>query len=126
MKVLRLGWACLALGFVLYFVATRWETVVELQRSVELWQPIASLILIISGKLFYTKVVYLILATVNVNSGFHEAFYAYNISQLGKYIPGSIWQFIGRHEIYRRYGISSGQAFQFMALETILMLSTAL
>jgi uncharacterized membrane protein YbhN (UPF0104 family) len=126
LKTLRFTWVLLAVGFVVHFMVTRWTTVVELQRSLAFWQPIVGLALIVAGKLVYTQVVRLTLATVGATGGFREAFYAYNISQLGKYIPGSIWQFVGRYEIYRRYGVTSGQAFQIMVLENGLMLLTAL
>ncbi|MET0427919.1 MAG: lysylphosphatidylglycerol synthase domain-containing protein [Microvirga sp.] len=125
-RILRFLWILLAVGFVVHFCATRWATVLQLQRSLTAGQLAGCLLLIVAGKLVYTDVVRRTLAMVGSTGGFGEAFYAYNVSQLGKYIPGSIWQFVGRYEIYRRYGVGPGQAFQIMVLENGLMLGTAL
>jgi uncharacterized membrane protein YbhN (UPF0104 family) len=124
-RILRFLWILLAVGFVVHFCVTRWATVVELRESLALRQLAGCFLLIVAGKLVYTEVVRRTLAMVGSTGGFRDAFYAYNVSQLGKYIPGSIWQFVGRFEIYRRYGVESAQAFQIMILENGLMLGTA-
>jgi len=124
-RILRFLWILLAVGFVVHFCVTRWAVVVELRHSLTPSQLAGCLLLIIAGKLVYTEVVRRTLAMVGSTGGFPEAFYAYNVSQLGKYIPGSIWQFVGRYEIYRRYGVGPGKAFQIMVLENGLMLGTA-
>ncbi|MGO4706738.1 lysylphosphatidylglycerol synthase domain-containing protein [Microvirga sp. 2MCAF38] len=125
MKVLRVAWVLLAVGFVVHFVGTRWATVLELAQALKLWQPIAALLLIVAGKTVYAEIVRLTLTAVGASIGFRDALYAYNVSQLGKYIPGSIWQFVGRYEIYRRHGVDSARIVQVMILENGLMLGTA-
>jgi hypothetical protein len=64
------------------------------------------------------------------------AFRAYHISQIGKYIPGSVWQHASRAYLYQRRGIRASAIasaltketvwllFSSMALGTILMLLT--
>jgi glycosyltransferase 2 family protein len=126
MRALRVIWVLSALGFLLYFVVTRWPTVIELTRSLNVWQPILSLILLVAAKLAYTEVVHLTLRALDRKAGFGQAFHAYSVSQIGKYIPGSIWQFVGRYDIYRGYGLHSRHVVELLVLENALMLAVAL
>ena len=126
MRALRVIWVLSALGFLLYFVVTRWPTVIELTRSLSVWQPVLSLILLVAAKLAYTEVVHLTLRALDRKAGFSQAFHAYSVSQIGKYIPGSIWQFVGRYGIYRGYGLHSRHVVELLVLENALMLAVAL
>jgi uncharacterized membrane protein YbhN (UPF0104 family) len=125
MQVMRAAWILLAIGFIAHLVITRWEAVLELRHTLAIWQPIACLLLILAGKLLHTEVVRSMIGAVNPQSRFGDAFYAHNVSQLGKYIPGAIWQFVALYEIYRRYGITSSQAVQMMLLENGAMVATS-
>jgi uncharacterized membrane protein YbhN (UPF0104 family) len=125
MQALRAAWILLAIGFIAQLVVTRWGAVQELRRTLAVWQPIACLLLILAGKLLHTEVVRSMIGAVNPRSRFSDAFYAHNVSQLGKYIPGAIWQFVALYEIYRRYGITSSQAVQMMLLENGSMVATS-
>lgn len=126
MRALRVIWVLSALAFLVYFLVTRWPTVVELTRSLSIWQPILSLALLVAAKLAYAEVVHLTLRALGRQSGFGQAFHAYSISQIGKYIPGSIWQFVGRYDIYKGYGLHSRHVIEVLVLENALMLAVAL
>jgi uncharacterized membrane protein YbhN (UPF0104 family) len=125
MQIMRAAWILLAIGFIAHLVVTRWDAVLELRRTLAVWQPIACLLLIMVGKLLHTEVVRSMIGAVNPQSRFGDAFYAHNVSQLGKYIPGAIWQFVALYEIYRRYGITPSQAVQMMLLENGAMVATS-
>jgi len=126
MRALRVVWVMSALGFLFYFLFTRWSTVVELMHALSVWQPVLSLTLLVAGKLAYSEVVRLTLRALGRQAGFRQAFHAYSISQIGKYIPGSIWQFVGRYDIYRGYGLHSRHVVELLVLENALMLALAL
>jgi hypothetical protein len=42
-----------------------------------------------------------------INIDFFDSFRIYNITQLAKYIPGSIWQFVGRVVVLRERGVTN-------------------
>jgi hypothetical protein len=122
---MRTGWILLALGFLAWFLAQRWSDATAMLDSLALWQPIAAFALMLAGKLVFVEVVRRILEAANAGRGIWLPFRAYSLSQLGKYIPGSIWQFVGRYGIYRSYGMASGRAVQFMLLENVLLIAVA-
>jgi hypothetical protein len=50
----------------------------------------------------------------------------YNLSQLGKYLPGSIWQFVGRAAAYRsRFGSGYGQIRNSLLTESLWVVGAA-
>lgn len=122
---LRTGWILLAFVFLAWFLAQRWGDATAMLASLALWQPIAAFALILAGKFVFVEVVRQILGAANVGRGIWLPFRAYSLSQLGKYIPGSIWQFVGRYDIYRSYGMASGRAVQSMLLENALLIAVA-
>ena len=49
----------------------------------------------------------------------------YNLSQLGKYLPGSIWQFVGRAAAYRRLGASYAAIRDTLLIESLWIVAGA-
>lgn len=64
-----------------------------------------------------------------VRTGLDLDFFAaarlYNLSQLGKYLPGSIWQFVGRAAAYRDRGGQFAQIRDCLLIETLWLLGGA-
>lgn len=48
-----------------------------------------------------------------------RCFQVYNYTQLAKYIPGSIWQFVGKAGFYSQHGMQAGQVRDALVLETV-------
>jgi hypothetical protein len=57
---------------------------------------------------------------------FKKAFSIYNISQLGKYIPGSIWQFLARAKIYDQENVKKRTIKTSILFEIFLIIIGAL
>jgi len=71
-----------------------------------------------------------LLVQFSVNSeGWHpryiETLGIYGLSSLGKYIPGGIWQFVGRFGVYKVNGLSGKASTRAMILENIWLLGSA-
>ena len=54
-----------------------------------------------------------------------EVYRLYNLTQLGKYIPGSVWQYVSRSAGYRFAGASYSAIANALLLETLWVLSGA-
>lgn len=121
----RLAWLLAALGFIGWFISTRWDEAWSHLSALSPWQPATALALLVAGKLVYVEVVRRSLRAVDAPGGWPLAFAAYNLSQLGKYIPGSVWQFVGRFEIYRSSGVGAQRAVGLILLENLTMLTMA-
>lgn len=124
-QAVRVTWLLAALGFITWLIASRWEEATGHLAGLALWQPVAALILLIVGKFIYIEAVRRSLKAAGVEGGWPLAFSAYNLSQLGKYIPGSVWQFVGRFGIYRMRGMSAANAMGLILAENLVMLAMA-
>jgi hypothetical protein len=54
-----------------------------------------------------------------------KSFVIYNITQLGKYIPGSIWQFVGKISMYKSAGLTNKTILDSILLETFWVVFSA-
>ncbi|MCC5982600.1 MAG: flippase-like domain-containing protein [Oceanicaulis sp.] len=124
-QALRIVWVIGAIGFLGYFLYRSWDEAVSLLFSLSWWQPVVAFALLLGGKACYVDVVRRMLRATGSRASYGFAFYAYSLSQLGKYIPGSVWQFVGRFEIYRGGDVTAARAVQLILLENLLMLGVA-
>jgi len=56
---------------------------------------------------------------------FPQMFKIYNITQLAKYIPGSIWQFVGKAGYYANHGLSVSNINKSLLVEVLWVFFTA-
>src|SRR5690606_14399403 len=56
---------------------------------------------------------------------YRHMFYINAMSQLAKYLPGSIWQYVSRAGFYRAGGVSIANATRAIILESIWIVSSA-
>lgn len=108
-----------------YYFYRNWEQVINLISQISAWRIVLSLVLLIIGKMFLV-----LLVQYSVNSeGWHpkyiETLGIYGLSSLGKYIPGGIWQFVGRFGVYKVNGLSGKASTRAMILENIWLLGSA-
>lgn len=78
--------------------------VARMLRDFPAWALLASFGLTSAAKLLLGENARLAAANHGLDLGYGRAARLYNTSQLGKYIPGSIWQFVGRAASYRELG----------------------
>ena len=50
----------------------------------------------------------------------------YSVSQLGKYLPGGVWHFLGRAALYREHGFRAKTSARVILVENFWLLSSAL
>lgn len=85
-------------------VARSWDDITAMLRDLSWWWLGASVLLTAAAKLFLGENARIAAVRCGIGIGYVEAFRLYNLSQLGKYLPGSIWQFVGRAAAYRHLG----------------------
>ena len=124
-SILKWLWLVLVLAAAGYYFYRNWEQVINLISQISAWRIVLSLVLLIIGKMFLV-----LLVQYSVNSeGWHpkyiETLGIYGLSSLGKYIPGGIWQFVGRFGVYKVNGLSGKASTRAMILENIWLLGSA-
>ncbi len=111
-----------AAGFLL---AREWDQVREMLRQVSLPLVAASIGLTAVAKLGLAQNARLAARRTGIDLGFATAARLYNLSQLGKYLPGSIWQFVGRAAAYRQLGAPYASIRDALLVESFWIVAAA-
>lgn len=60
------------------------------------------------------------------NAPYWKMFSFYNVTQLGKYLPGGIWHFVGRFGAYKAENFDTKKSLKAMIAENVWLISSAL
>ena len=95
------AWLVLVLGWVAAFMVTKREVIAE---DVARFSPAVLLLstaLLLLGKLALNEAMLVSARQFLIPLGRRDGFYIYNVAQLAKYVPGSVWQFVSRIAMLR-------------------------
>lgn len=121
-NIIKLTWMITSLLFILIIIVQKKGQIYYIINNIPLFNILIALLFIFGGKIFLIYNMYFSLTNVNVKLPYIICFEIYNTSQIAKYIPGSIWHFVGRIEIYRRKGIDIKKIRQSLLYENIAIL----
>ncbi|MCG8124436.1 MAG: hypothetical protein N0E55_10825, partial [Candidatus Thiodiazotropha taylori] len=105
-SLLKLIWWLLVLTFVSLFLHKNLNATLEIVNRLPLMVITVAFLAIVVAKVLLVLVMHLALSRYQIDLGYLRCFTIYNITQLGKYIPGSIWQYVGRITLYKEAQIS--------------------
>ncbi|MCU7929655.1 MAG: hypothetical protein KZQ90_02565 [Candidatus Thiodiazotropha sp. (ex Codakia rugifera)] len=123
---LKTLWWILVLVFIGFFLIGNLHRVETVIHQLPLSTIIYSICALAIGKLFLVAIMHQSLQQYQVKLSAQHCFIIYNLTQLGKYIPGSIWQFIGRIGLYKEAGLSNQAIRDTILLETFWVVFSAL
>jgi len=95
-NLLKWGWGALVLIFIGIFAVNKWEIISTSFTLLEWHHVVIAFLAIVFAKFCLAANMQLAAIRNGINLTFIESQRIYNFSQLAKYIPGSIWQFVSR------------------------------
>lgn len=101
------GWISGILIFVSIFAIEKRETLASALVAIPIESMLCAVLLILGAKLCLVSNLKTAAKKFGIVVSWREGYRIYNLTQLAKYIPGSIWQFVGRIAILREKNISS-------------------
>jgi uncharacterized membrane protein YbhN (UPF0104 family) len=114
LSIIKIVWLlAVILGGIFYFVRN-YAIVIDYIHTIDVQKLLISFLLIIGMRILQTLLVQRSLVLADWNLDFEQVFSLVSISQLGKYIPGGVWQFVARFTAYRENQLSYkniGKAF---------------
>lgn len=112
-----------AIGFLLW--RARGDIVAMLQQ-IPPWMLAVSFVPLLMAKFLLGENARIAARKSGIAIGYVDATRLYNLSQLGKYLPGSIWQFVGRAAAYRnQLGAGYGQIRDSLLTESLWIVGAA-
>ena len=125
-SLLKLIWWLLVLTFVSLFLYKNLHATLDIVSKLPLSVMSVAFLAILVAKVLLVLVMHLALLRYQIDLGYLRCFTIYNITQLGKYIPGSIWQYVGRITLYKEADISNAKIRDTLLLETFWVVFSAL
>lgn len=113
------------LCFIFFFLLGNLHRVAGVVKLLPIEIIVYSLLSLTIGKLLLVAIMHQSLLHYKVNFLFSQSFSIYNITQLGKYIPGSIWQFVGKIGMYKSAGLDNQTVRDTILLETFWVVFSA-
>ncbi len=124
-KIAKWGWLVLIFGAVLFYFVRNFDTITQQLQAVSLPRLLLAHVLLIGGKLLLVEHSRQSVAAVNHSSKFGRMFYIYAMSQLAKYLPGAIWQYVGRAGYYHADGLTIKDTTRAMIIENVWLIFSA-
>ncbi|WP_058835573.1 lysylphosphatidylglycerol synthase transmembrane domain-containing protein [Luteimonas abyssi] len=117
--IAKWAWIGLVVLAAALVVQRSWNEMAQTLLGLSPWMVGASVILTMAAKLCLAENARLAAKRLGFRLGYVEAATLYNLSQLGKYLPGSIWQFVGRAAAYRHRGAEYAQIRDILLIESL-------
>jgi uncharacterized membrane protein YbhN (UPF0104 family) len=125
LRIVNYAFMMLVVLFIAIYIARHFHSIEGALRVLQPWVILASLVLMIIGRLFFINNMRLTLLWVKRPMSPTKCFSIYSLTQLPKYIPGSVMQFVGRAGMYQRESLSGGAVRNALAYEILLEAGSA-
>lgn len=119
-------WIAAVIAAATFYLVNNWESMHQYLSSVSLGNLLAAGVLLVIGKLLLVILSRWSLHSEGFAFGFSTLFQIVALSQLGKYIPGGVWHFLGRINMYKEQEVSLKKSTRALIIENVWLLGGAL
>jgi len=109
-----------------YYLITNWDKMIQFFALVPKRNLFLSAFFLLLGKLCLVFLPKFSLEKEGFKLSYFQVFFIVTITQLGKYIPGGVWHFVGRYNAYQNQDISIKKSTKAILSENIWLLSGAI
>lgn len=121
----KLLWAGAMVALLGWYLWAHWSDFAASARNLGVVAIMLSVGALLLGKVVLAEISRLALTIFGVKIGLWLSFSIYSLSQLGKYLPGSIWHFVGKVMLYTANGLPARQGAKLLVLENYWLLGAA-
>jgi len=118
-------WMAALLGFIVFYAINKKALIAQTFSLLSFQSLLLAFILILAGKLCLVQNMSIATKHFKIFLGWRDCYRIYNLTQLAKYIPGSIWQFVGRFSILHERGIAKHTIRDAMIAEHLWIIASA-
>lgn len=119
-------WTLAIIIFIGLYLYRNFDKIVKVISEIKLIYSLLTLLVLFLVKLFLTYNLKLSLCFVDRDLSFGKTYKIYNVSQLGKYIPGNFWHFVGKISYLKGEGLDNKSVRSVVLLELIFLICGSL
>lgn len=125
--MIEIAWLILLALFVGYYFVRNFEDIRESIADIRMIYLVLSFLSLTAAYLFVTVLIWQSVIAVGSRIPFIRMIYINGVIQLSKYLPGTIWQYVGRAGYYRLDGnMKLKQIVGAITLETVWLISSSI
>lgn len=121
----KVAWAAAMLGVLAWFLVTHWDEFAQYAGRIGPGAVALSVLLLLAAKLLLARIGADAAAMFGFRLPYWKMFHIYSLSQLGKYLPGSVWQYVGRVMLYRAEGMPARDGAKALLVESYWLFGAA-
>ncbi len=125
LQIAKVIWFVIVIAAAGYYLISHFSTLAQYIQSIKTIKVILSLLLLLTGKFILAILSGYSLLGQPWQPGFKEMIYINSLTQLAKYIPGGIWQYVGRFGLYQAKGLAKIQSGRVILVENVWLLVSA-
>jgi hypothetical protein len=124
-NVAKWVWMAAVLAFIVFYAISKKALIARTFSMLPLEVLLGAAVLVLLAKLCLVANMRLAAAHFKIALGWRDCYCIYNLTQLAKYIPGSIWHFVGRITILRERGIGAEAIRDSLLAEHLWVIASA-
>lgn len=125
LAVIKWVWIAAVFAAVVLYTVRNFNKVEAYFQTIHWSRFLFSTLLVMVGKVFTMLGARLSVTADGAHFPFWKFFSIFNLTQLGKYLPGGIWHFVGRFSTYRSEEIDTKKSLRAMIAENVWLISSA-
>jgi len=122
---LKWAWVAAVIIFIALLVLRKHNEFLEALEQIHIAYLFLSFIFILAAKAILPFFMRYVVQSIGKSMDFWTCFRIYNITQLGKYIPGNIWHFVGKAAAYRNQNFNLGNIRDALIVENVWLFLSA-
>lgn len=122
----RVGFLLIALAAAVYAVVTQWDSIVDATSGMSPWLLLGSLVASVVYVLLTMMAWRVLLADMGTRLPLGPSFSVFFVSQLGKYLPGGVWNILAAAEMGADHKIPRRRSISVMLVTVVVSIVTGL
>ena len=129
-KILLRSAQVIVIGLIFYYLGSRllehWHRVITYEWRIDIWYLAAAMISVIVTFFVFSSVWKSIITSLDKSVGYARSFKIAYLANLGRYIPGKVWQMFGMIYLARKEGITEEEAVTSFGLSQLFAIPSGL
>jgi hypothetical protein len=126
LPLLKAAWLILVIITVCAYIFRNVDTIVTLLREIPIERLLMSVSLALIGRLLIAQLARVATSNIGWLPSYRDMLYMMGTSELGKYLPGGVWHFLGRAAYYRSANLPATDLTQALIFENLSLVLSAL
>lgn len=126
LPIIKYAWLLLVFVAVCLYIFRNFDSIVSLLQTIPIERLSLSMGLMLIGRLLIAQLARVATSRIGWHTSYREMLYMMGTSELGKYLPGGVWHFVGRAAYYRAANVPASHLTRALVYENLSLVISSL